>query len=77
MVQHESFEQPAPAAADVENVRAFDAEELREVVELASLRGLERVVDLVPQRAGVDQLATEPQGEELVGQVVVPADRRR
>ncbi len=66
----------APAAADVEHPIARPQRELRaDELELGLLRLLERLCPAVEERTGVGHRAVQEQREELVGDVVVMADR--
>ena len=70
----------APATPDVEHPPSAHTERRREVVDLARLRPGQRVGRVVgPERARVDHLRPEPEGEEVVRDVVVAGDggRRR
>ena len=69
----------APAAADVEHAASAHLQGGREVVDLAVLRPFEGVLRViqVPLPAGVHELRTEPEREELGRQVVVAGQRGR
>ena len=68
-------DQPAPAAADVEQAVAGPQENLaQDVVELVALRLVQRLVVAFPVRARVQHVLVEEQPVERVGDVVVVLD---
>ena len=69
-------EEPAPAAADVEQAHPVPhAELVQHEVELGLLRLVERGIFGPEVRAAVDQALPEPERVELVADVVVESDR--
>ena len=68
-------ENPAPAAADVEEARPVAEVELgADVTKLPLLRGVDVFLGVPEIRARVDHLLAQPQLEEVVAQVVVHGD---
>lgn len=70
--------QPAPAAADVQQVlAALEPQLAAQVVEFILLRLLQRFIAGLEVRAGIDHLPVEPELVEVVGNIVVIGNRRR
>ncbi len=70
------YDQPAPAAADVEQFfPGFQAQLCAQVIELAVLGLVDGVLLAVEESAGVDHVLVEPEAVKIVGDIVMILDR--